>query len=199
MARYMEAAAAVTAHPVTAAAAFVAFYAGGAAASLPGVLWLSIMAGLIFGWAPGAALAWLGVWMGSAAAFVLARGAAGAALRDRLSHLAPWFARDPGFSILTLRLLPFPYFLVNLAAGAFGAPVRVFLLASAVGFAPQAIAYAGLGAGAREAVMRGEISIAAVTANPALLAGFAGLAALSLAATLLRRRRANGPESLEGR
>jgi uncharacterized membrane protein YdjX (TVP38/TMEM64 family) len=71
-------------------------------------------------------------------------------LGGRLSRLDAFLCANPFTATLTLRLLPVGSNLVlNLLAGVTGIAVLPFLLASAIGYLPQTVVFALLGAGTR--------------------------------------------------
>ncbi len=178
-----------------AGAVFVAAYAGLAAISLPGALWFTIVGGLIFGWGPGAAYSWLGALGGATMAFFAARLAAEDVLRGvvarrggpRVAALQAGIARDGFLYMLAARLIPAPFFLVNLAAAA--TPVRpaTYVAATAVGLIPASIVYAALGAATADTLDAGEGLRAGDVLRPEIAAGFLGLAVMALAPLAARR------------
>lgn len=175
--------------------AFAAAYAGLAAISLPGALWFTIAGGLIFGWGPGAVYSWLGALGGATIAFAAVRLAAEDVLKrtlarragPRLAALQAGIARDGFLYMLAARLMPAPFFMVNLAAAA--TPVRpaTYVAATAVGLAPAAVVYAALGAAAAETLESGERLSAGDVLRPEIGAAFLGLAFLALAPLAARR------------
>lgn len=112
--------------------------------------------GLAFGAGPGTALARVAEVAGAGCSFIWARFVARAwAARwldrhsnGRIGRLRARLGGQPFAATLTLRLLPIGNSLVlTLFAGAAGLPAAPFLLASAVGFAPQTVVFALLGDG----------------------------------------------------
>lgn len=108
-------------------------------------------AGLLFGLAPGALVAWSGAMVGAVVAFGLARllGREGVdrLLRGRLAR-ADAALSDHGFgSVLLARLVPvLPFTVINYGAGVTGVSLAAYVAGSAVGMIPGTIAYATLGA-----------------------------------------------------
>ena len=136
-------------------ALFVLLAAVGCAVGMPRQL-AAYAGGLAFGAGPGFALALLAMVLGCAASFAWARLVARDWARRRLAR-GGWAARldvrltaHPFAATLTLRLLPMGNnFALNLLAGVSGVAAGPFVLASALGFVPQAAVFALLGSGVR--------------------------------------------------
>lgn len=175
--------------PLTTAAAFAALNIAALALSLPGaVLSFALAAGAIFGPWWGTAIALGAVVAGDSLAFLLARFVirdwverrfAGAARRANAG-----VARDGAFYLLSLRLLAvMPYFLVNWTMGLTRMKLRVFAPVSFAGLLPVTFLYVQAGS------QLGELKQASDIYSPAILATFALLALLPLAARFALRRR----------
>lgn len=110
--------------------------------------------GYAFGLAGGLFSAWAAMLLGLAASFWWARLAgrdfAARRLKGGLRKLDRFVADNPFSATLTLRLLPVGNNLaLNLLAGLSGVAFAPFLAASALGYLPQTIVFALLGAGVR--------------------------------------------------
>jgi uncharacterized membrane protein YdjX (TVP38/TMEM64 family) len=93
-----------------------------------------------------------------------------------------------------LRLVPiFPFWLVNLAAGAVGLRLWVYVLATFFGMAPTSFIYASLGNGLGEVLAQGRDPDLGVLFRPSVLLPILGLAALALLPVLYKRRRPKEP------
>ncbi len=165
------------------AALFVLAGAVLCAAGLPRQV-AAFASGYAFGPWGGTALALLASLGGCGLDFLWARLVARrwvrARLRGRWARLDGFLAAHPFSATLTLRLLPVgSNVLLNLLAGASGVRAAPFLLASAIGYLPQAVVFVLLGGGTR------------VGRGVQLVLG-AGLFVVASAggAVLLRRRRA---------
>jgi uncharacterized membrane protein YdjX (TVP38/TMEM64 family) len=176
----------VAAHPVASAIGYVALYAVAVALSLPGGAVLTVAGGLLFGVAPGAALAVVGATLGAVLLFLIAR----YALYDLLATKAgPLMARirpgleSNGFSyLLALRLLPvFPFWLVNLAPALAGMRLAPYAAATFLGIIPGAVVFASIGAGVGSVLASGGTPDLSLVFSPRILLPLLGLAALSLA------------------
>lgn len=142
--------------------------------------------GLGFGALSGCVLALLGTLLGCAASFAWARGLARAWVQSRLpARLARadrMLATQPFTAALLLRLLPVGNnLLLNLAAGVSAIRFGPFLLGSALGYVPQTVVFALIGAGT-------QIGRGAMLGMGAAL--FAASGALGL--LLMRRMRRRG-------
>ncbi len=180
--------------PVLWGAAFVALYALAVSISLPGALWFTIAAGVLFDWRLGTLYAWTGATIGATIIFLAAKTALGdtwrAKLGDRARAVLDGAQADAFFYMILTRIIPLPFFLVNVAWAFVGARTRDYVAATAIGIIPGTLAYATLGAAAREAIAAGEGLNVSLLAQPKLIAGLAGLGALTLVGLWLKKRRA---------
>lgn len=105
----------------------------------------------LFGWWWGAVLAWAGALLGAYGGFVLGRRlgrpAVDRLLRGRLEQADQVLARHGLVAVLAVRLVPlFPFTPLNYASGLLGVRLRDYVLGTAVGIVPGALAYAAVGA-----------------------------------------------------
>jgi uncharacterized membrane protein YdjX (TVP38/TMEM64 family) len=180
------------AHVYLSAAAFVAVYIIQTAFSLPGAAVLSLASGAIFGILQGTLYVVTGATIGAILAFLVSR----TLLRDwvvkrfggRMEGIDRGL-RENGFSyLLFLRLVPaFPFFLVNLACGVTGLPLRTYALGTLFGIMPGSLVF--VNAGASLAAIK---SVSQVV-GPRVLGSFALLGLFALLPAILkaiRKRRA---------
>jgi uncharacterized membrane protein YdjX (TVP38/TMEM64 family) len=178
--------------PVAFGAAFTALNAAALALSLPGaVLSFCLAAGAIFGPYWGTAITLAAVVAGDSLAFLLARFALRDWVEQRFGRQArranQGVARDGAFYLLALRLMPVvPYFIVNLTMGLTRMPLRVFAPVSFAGLLPVTFLYVSAG------TQLSAIEQASDIYSPRLLAIFALLALLALAARFALGRGQNG-------
>jgi pyruvate/2-oxoglutarate dehydrogenase complex dihydrolipoamide dehydrogenase (E3) component/uncharacterized membrane protein YdjX (TVP38/TMEM64 family) len=134
------------AHPGYAAAAYFFAYIAIAALSLPGAAIMTLAGGAIFGFWKGLVLASFAACIGATLAFLAARfllrdwvtGKFG----DRLKPLNEGIAREGGFYLFALRLVPiFPFWLINLAMGLTSIRTSLFYWVSQLGMLPGAAVY----------------------------------------------------------
>jgi len=174
-----------TAHAFLFPAVFVSIYIFQTAFSLPGAAILSLAAGAIFGIVQGALFVVSGATIGAVLAFLASR----TLLRDwvvrrfggRMEGIDRGL-RENGLSyLLFLRLVPaFPFFLVNLACGVTGLPLRTYALGTLFGIIPGSLVFVNAGA-----------SLAAIErvsqiATPRVLGSFALLGLLALLPTIVK-------------
>lgn len=187
----------VAAHPVLAAAAFVAAYAVATAASVPGAAIMTLAGGFLFGVWLGGAASLVGATVGATAIYAATRSAFGEPLRRRaerqggtLKRIVDGVSRDALSYILTVRLIPLvPFWLVNIAAGAAGAPLRAYVVGSFIGMAPATLVYSWMGAGLGRVFERGGEPDLSILLEPYLLGPLLGLALLALLPAAMRRLR----------
>jgi len=172
------------AHAVLFAAVFVLVYVVQTAFSLPGAAILSLAAGAIFGILQGTLYVVSGATVGAVLAFLVSR----TLLRDwvvkkfggRMEAIDRGL-RESGLSyLLFLRLVPaFPFFLVNLACGVTGLPLRTYALGTLFGIIPGSFVFVNAGS-----------SLAAIervsqVVSPRVLGSFALLGLFALLPTFL--------------
>lgn len=165
---------------------FVLLYAGLTVALVPGSV-LTLAAGLLFGASLGSVVAIVGATTGAAIAFGIARSAGRGAVErlvsGRAARVDTW-VRDRGLlTVVTLRLVPLvPFALSNYAAGITAVRARDFVLGTALGIVPGAVAYTVLGANLADPT------------DSAFVGAVAALAVLSVAGAVLLRRSGRGEE-----
>jgi len=174
---------------------FILAYAGLVALSVPGAAVFTIASGFLFGGLLGTALSVTGATLGAIAVFLAARaGLAGLLTRagPRVRRLEAGFHRDALSYLLILRLIPlFPFWLINIAAGATGMRLGTFLVGTFFGIIPVTFVYASLGSGLGEAIEGGHTPGLGALLQPGILLPILGLAVLALVPVLYRRRRAD--------
>ena len=188
------------AHAVLFAAAFILAYIVQTTFSLPGAAVLSIAAGAVFGVLQGTVYVVTGATIGAVLAFLVSR----TLLREwvvekfggRLGAIDRGL-RDDGISyLLFLRLVPaFPFFLVNLACGVTGLPLRTFALGTLFGIIPGSLVFVNAGASL------GAIESASHVVTPRVLGSFGLLGLFALLPTIYKgvKKRREGKALPTGR
>lgn len=170
---------------------FVLLYAGLTALSVPGAALMTLASGFLFGPWLGALYALIAATIGGCAVFLAARtGLAGLAERagPRVQRLEAGFREDAFSYLLCLRLVPlFPFWLVNLVAGATGMRLATYVTASFFGMIPGAFVYAGIGNGLGALIESGQHPDHNAMLRPAILLPLIGLAALALLPVAYKR------------
>jgi uncharacterized membrane protein YdjX (TVP38/TMEM64 family) len=174
--------------------AYVGLYAGLVALSVPGASLMTMAGGFLFGPWLGAAYAVTGATGGAIIVFLAARGGL-AGIAGRAGAWARRFEagfRANGLSyLLLLHLVPLiPFWAVNLAAGALGLRLPIFVAGTFFGIIPLALVYASLGSGLGELLQAGRTPDRDVLFHPAVLVPILGLAALALLPVLYKAWRA---------
>src|SRR6266851_1414391 len=178
------------------ALAFILAYAGFVALSVPGAALFTITSGFLFGPWLGTIYAVLGATLGATVVFLAAR----MGLAGLIARAGPWIRlfeagfRDNGLSyLLVLRLVPiFPFWLVNLVAGAVELRLSVYLLGTFIGMIPVTFIFASLGNGFGTLVEEGRHPDLAILFQPSVLLPILGLAALALLPVVYKRWRMGG-------
>ena len=194
-------------HTVAAVAAFIALYILVVALSLPGGAILTVVGGLLFGVIVGSMAAAVGALIGATAIFLIARSAAGGFLTRRAgpfaAKLAEGFRADAFSYLLFLRLVPFPFWLVNLAPALFDVRLSTYVAATAIGILPATVTFAAFGAGLESVIVAQEALYNACVAGggagcrvefdlshvltPTLLCALVALGLLALVPAIARR------------
>lgn len=138
--------------------------------SLPVAVWLSLLAGLLFGRGLGTAVVLLAATCGATLAFLssryLFREVVQQRFGERLQAINAGVEHDGAFYLFALRLVPaVPFFLINLGMGL--TPIRVWTFAwiSLVGMLPGTFAYVNAGGALRDIekpsdILSGEVVLA---------------------------------------
>lgn len=181
---------------VPATIGFVLGYAGLVAVSLPGAAIFTVTSGLLFGAWLGTVYALVAATLGATAVFLAARsGLAGLSARagPRIRRIEAGF-RDHALNyLLALRLVPiFPFWLVNLAAGATGMKISSFVLGTFFGMIPATFIFASLGSGLGDVLAQGGRPDFGVLFRPAVLLPILGLAGLAILPVGYRAWRGGG-------
>jgi uncharacterized membrane protein YdjX (TVP38/TMEM64 family) len=197
----------VAGHTVAAVLGFIALYIAVISLSLPGGAILTVIGGFLFGPLVGSLAACLGALAGATVIFLIARTALGEFLTRRAGPMAARFAegfRADAFNyLLFLRLVPFPFWLINLVSALLGVRLATYVAATAIGIIPATVAFAIFGAGLGSVMTAQEIQYKACIAagrtdcsvdfdlsnvlTPALLCALAALGVLALVPVLARR------------
>lgn len=128
---------------------YMAVYIAAVALSLPGGLVLTITGGLLFGvWIATPATV-VAATIGASIVFLIAKTSFGAALAERagpwLDRFRDGFDREGLSYMLFLRLVPFPFFIINIAPALLGVPLRTFVAGTLIGIIPGTFAFTYLG------------------------------------------------------
>lgn len=174
----------VAAHPIVAPLVYAALYAIWVAVSIPEAALVTVAGGLLFGTLLGGAMAVLGATSGAVIIFLVARTAFAGTMRRRagalLDRIRPGLHRD-GFSyLLALRLVPAPFWLVNLGAALCGMRLVPYAAATLIGIIPATFILASIGAGVGGVLAAGRSPDLAVLFSARILGPLVAMAALAL-------------------
>jgi uncharacterized membrane protein YdjX (TVP38/TMEM64 family) len=180
--------------PVSAALLYLAAYTAAVGVSIPAGPVLTMASGLLFGRWLGAGLAFPAATAGACVLFLVVRSSLAPAVARRaapfMERLRLGLERDGFWYLLSVRLLPIvPFPVGSIAPALVGMPFLPFAAATALGILPGTVLFASMGAGLDGVLAQGERPDASVVFSPPVLLPLLGLAALSLAAMWLRRRR----------
>jgi uncharacterized membrane protein YdjX (TVP38/TMEM64 family) len=179
-------------HGAKAALAYAAAYIAAVTVSFPGAGILTVAGGFMFGPLLGTLLAVVSATIGSTLFFLIARTSLGSLISERagprLLAVRDGFQEEGIRYLLFLRLVPaFPFWLVNLAAAAFGMKLAPYIAGTAIGIVPGTFVYAYFGSGLDAALTKGGPLV-----PWKLLIALALLGVTAIAPTLWRRLRRRG-------
>jgi uncharacterized membrane protein YdjX (TVP38/TMEM64 family) len=196
-------------HLWTALAVYMCLYALAVAVSFPGASVLTIVAGLLFGWAIGGTAAILSATLGAVIVFQITKSSFGDVFTRRagpfLKRINAGFQEDAFSYLLFLRLVPaFPFWLVNIAPALANIKLRTFAITTLIGIIPGTFAFAFVGAGLDSVIAANSLAHAQCVAEkgalgcpfaltigslitPQLLAAFAALGVVSLVPVVLKK------------
>jgi uncharacterized membrane protein YdjX (TVP38/TMEM64 family) len=161
---------------------------------------MTLAGGFLFGLWLGTLYSLIGATVGAVGVFLAARaGLAGMSARagHRVRRLEAGFREDAFNYLIVLRLIPiFPFWLVNLVAGATGMALPAYVAATFFGMIPGTFVYAGLGNGMGALIADGQPPDLNILFRPIVLLPIIGLAALALLPVLYKRWRRR-PEPAE--
>jgi uncharacterized membrane protein YdjX (TVP38/TMEM64 family) len=197
----------VSDHGAAALAGYVALYIAVVSLSLPVAVFMTVIGGFLFGTVLGTVAAVLGAVGGGTLVFLIARSACGEWLTRRagpvVTKLAEGFRADAFSYLLFLRLVPVPFWLVNLAPAMLGVRLRTFVTATAIGILPATVTFAMFGAGLGSIVAAQEAQYSSCLAaqstgcsvdfdlsnvlTPTLVAALVGFGLLALVPVFARR------------
>jgi uncharacterized membrane protein YdjX (TVP38/TMEM64 family) len=170
---------------VLAVVIFTLVYAAAVAVSFPGASILTILSGLLFGWAIGGAAAICAATLGAAIVFQITKSSFGDVLAKKagpfLGRISAGFADDAFNYLLFLRLVPaFPFWLVNIAPALANVKLRTFVITTFLGIIPGTFAFASVGAGLDSVIAAQQTSHAQCVATKTLAECPFGLSVSSL-------------------
>jgi uncharacterized membrane protein YdjX (TVP38/TMEM64 family) len=197
----------VTHHHVAAIVSYLTLYIAVVGLSLPAGAIMTVTGGFLFGPIVGTIAALAGALAGGTLVFLIARSACGGWLTRRAgpfaAKLAEGFRADAFSYLVFLRLVPFPFWLINLAPALFDVRLATFVAATAIGILPATLTFAVFGAGLDSVIAAQEPQYnACITAGhtdcsidfnlsqvftPTLLLALGAFALLALVPALARR------------
>jgi uncharacterized membrane protein YdjX (TVP38/TMEM64 family) len=172
------------AQPLVAALVYFLAYVAVTALSLPGATVMTLAGGAIFGLGWGLLIVSFASTIGATLAFLAARWLLGDWVRarfgERMAVVNAGIARDGGFYLFTLRLVPvLPFFLINLVMGLTTIRPLTFYAVSQVGMLAGTLVYVNAG------TQLGRIDSLAGIVSPGLLGSLVLLGLFPLAARKL--------------
>ena len=168
-------------------------YIAAIALSIPGSTLLSLLCGYLFPQPLSTLYVVVAATCGAILVFLTARTALADSLRKRagpfLQKMELGFRRNMVSYLFFLRFIPlFPFWLVNIAAAAFGVPLRTFIWTTFVGIIPGSFVFTLVGEGLEKIVNnQGTFSLRSII-NPEILVALILLGILSLLPVFLKKK-----------
>ena len=158
-------------NPVLVVAAYALAYIAMTGLSLPGATILTLAGGAVFGLLWGTLIVSFASTIGATLAFLAARflfrDGVKSKFGDRLQAIDEGVAREGGFYLFTLRLVPvFPFFMINLLMGLSKMKIGTFYIVSQIGMLAGTAVFVNAG------TQLGKIDSLAGILSPALLGSF---------------------------
>ena len=173
-------------------AGLFAFYALLVTLSVPGVVWLSLVAGFLMGTWAATLLVVAAATLGALGIFLIARYALADFFRKKTGaigrKMGVGFQRNELSYLLVLRLVPiFPFWLVNLVPALLGVSVRTFVIGTFFGIIPGTAVFCSMGNGLGLFFDQGGVPDLKIIFEPEILGPLMGLAVLSLIPTIFKK------------
>jgi uncharacterized membrane protein YdjX (TVP38/TMEM64 family) len=167
------------------------FYALLVTLSVPGVVWLSLVAGFLMGTWVATILVVLAATLGALGLFLIARYILSDYFRKKIGpvgrKLVYGFKKNELSYLLVLRLLPvFPFWLVNLAPALLGVSVRTFVIGTFFGIIPGTAVFCSMGNGLGVYFEKGATPDLNILFEPEIIGPLLGLTILSLTPILFK-------------
>lgn len=181
------------ANPVTGPLILAGVYAIGTASSVPGMVWVTLAAGFLFGTAVGTGAVVVGATIGAVIIFLAARYAFADILRAKagrwLDKVDKEMEQGQVSYLLTVRLIPvIPFWIANLVPAFLDVKARTFAWTTFIGIIPVVAVYCSVGAGIGTLLDSGQKpSLSGVLTDPKIILPLAGLICLSLLPVIRRK------------
>ena len=183
-------------NPVLAVLGFMAGYALVVTLSLPGAVWLTLIAGFLFGTVAATICVGVAPTMGALGIFLIARYALADFFHEKAGEagrkMEEGFRKDALSYLLFLRLVPlFPFWLVNLVPALLGVSARTFVVGTFLGIIPGTAVFCIVRNGLGVIVDSGGRPDLGIIFKPEILGPLLALAVLSLVPVVYKRIKAS--------
>jgi uncharacterized membrane protein YdjX (TVP38/TMEM64 family) len=173
-------------------AVFFAFYVLVVTLSVPGVVWLSLVAGFFMGAWAATFLVVVAATLGALGLFLIARYSLAGFFQQKTGaigrRMEAGFKKNELSYLLVLRLVPvFPFWLVNIVPALLGVSVRTFMIGTFFGIIPGTAVFCSIGNGLSVFFDRGRVPDLKILFEPEIIAPLMGLAALSLIPIIIKK------------
>ena len=180
------------AHRALTIAAFALAYTVIVALSIPGAIWMTLLAGFLFGTVLGSVVVIFAATLGSVIVFLAARYAIGDILYKKagpfVRRMEAGFQQNAFSYLMFLRLVPvFPFWLVNLVPAFLNVGTTAFVVATVLGIAPATIVFNSVGSGLGAVLDAGGTPDLGIVFEPQIMGPLMGLALLALIPVFIRK------------
>jgi uncharacterized membrane protein YdjX (TVP38/TMEM64 family) len=160
--------------------------------SVPGAVWLSLVAGFLMGTWAATLLVVMAATIGALGIFFIARYALFDFFQQKSGSIGrkmkAGFQKNELSYLLVLRLVPlFPFWLVNIAPALLGVSVRTFIVGTFLGIIPGTAVFCSMGNGLGVYFDQNRRPDLNILFEPGIIGPLLGLAALSLTPIILKR------------
>lgn len=183
------------ANPLLAPLTVAAIYAVGTAISVPGMVWVTLAAGFLFGTVIGTLTVVVGATVGAVAIFLAVRYALADLLRAKagkwLDKVDKEMQTGQVSYLITMRMIPvIPFWVANLAPAFLDVKARTFAWTTFVGIIPLVAVFCSVGAGIGTLLSSGEEpDLGQILLNPRVIGPLIALIGVSLLPIILRKRK----------
>lgn len=186
-------------HYILAASGFMLIYIGAVAISMPGAVWITLLAGFLFGPFEGTVLVVVSATLGATLLFLAARTAFGDVLEKKagsfVKKMEKGFQENALSYLLFLRLVPlFPFWLVNIVPAILNVNIRTFMVGTFFGIIPGTFVFVLIGNGLGAIIEAGKRPDLGIIFNPEILTPLIGLAILSVVPIVYKKMTKKNPE-----
>lgn len=183
------------ANPIIAPLTLATIYAVGTAISVPGMIWVTLASGFLFGTVVGTISVVFGATVGAVAIFLAVRYALADVLRAKAGKWLEKIDREMQDGqvsyLITMRMIPvIPFWVANIAPAFLDVKARTFAWTTFVGIIPLVAVFCSVGAGIGTLLDSGEQpNLGQILLDPRVIGPLIALIGVSILPIILRKRK----------